>query len=88
MTPTTTGLFSVLCIARCGPKLGVGEKKRRNLLLVAHLQTLGGMFVRNALGVMLVAKGENQLALAPDSRVLVSVLDLVRMIPPTASNMI
>ena len=46
------------------------------------------MFVRNALGVMLVAKGENQLALAPDSRVLVSVLDLVRMIPPTASDMI
>jgi hypothetical protein len=46
------------------------------------------MFVSNALGVMLVAKGENQLALAMDSRVLVSVLDLVRMIPPTASNMI
>ena len=51
-------------------------------------ETLGGMFVSNALGVMLVAKGENQLALAMDSRVLVSVLDLVRMIPPTASNMI
>ena len=46
------------------------------------------MFVCNALGVMLVAKGESQLALAIDSTVLVSVLDLVRMIPPTASNMI
>jgi hypothetical protein len=46
------------------------------------------MFVRNALGVMLVAKGEHQLAPATDSAVLVSVLDLVRMIPPTASNMI
>ena len=46
------------------------------------------MFVRNALlGVVLVAKGEKQLALAIDSTVLVSVLDLVRMIPPTASNM-
>ena len=44
--------------------------------------------MRNALGVMLVAKGENQLALAIDSAVLVSVLDLVRMIPPIASNMI
>jgi hypothetical protein len=48
------------------------------------------MFVRNTLGVMLVAKGENQLALAVDSTVLVriSVLDLVRMIPPNACNMI
>ena len=46
------------------------------------------MLVCNALGVMLVAKGENQLDTALDSRVLVSVLDLVRMIPPTASNMI
>ena len=46
------------------------------------------MFVCNALGVMLVAKGESQLALAIDSTVLVSVLDLVRMIPPNASNMI
>jgi hypothetical protein len=46
------------------------------------------MFVRNALGVMLVAKGENRLALTTDSTVLVSVLDLVRMVPPTASNMI
>jgi hypothetical protein len=44
------------------------------------------MLFRNALGVMLVAKGENQLDIALDSRVLVSVLDLVRMIPPTASN--
>ena len=53
-------------------------------------ETLGGMFVSNALGVMLVAKGENQLALAIDSTVLVriSVLDLVRMIPPTASDVI
>jgi hypothetical protein len=49
---------------------------------------LTGMFVCNALGVMLVAKGENQLALATDSTVLVSVLDLVRMLPPTAPNMI
>ena len=40
--------------------------------------------MRNALGVMLVAEGENQLALAIDSAVLVSVLDLVRMVPPTA----
>jgi hypothetical protein len=46
------------------------------------------MFVCNALGVMLVAKGESQLALATNSRVLVSVLDLVRMIPPTASDVI
>ena len=46
------------------------------------------MFVRNALGVTLVAEGENQLALAIDSTVLVSVLDLVRMIPPTASDVI
>jgi hypothetical protein len=46
------------------------------------------MLVCNALGVMLVAKGENQLDLALDSRVVVSVLDRVRMIPPTASNMI
>jgi hypothetical protein len=46
------------------------------------------MFVCNALGVMLVAKGENQLALAIDSTVLVSVLDLVRVIPPTASDVI
>jgi hypothetical protein len=46
------------------------------------------MFVRNTLGVMLVAKGESQLALAIDSTVLVSVLDLVRMIPPTASYVI
>jgi hypothetical protein len=46
------------------------------------------MFVCNALGVMLVAKGEHQLALAIDSTVLVSVLDLVRMIPPTASDLI
>ena len=48
------------------------------------------MFVCNALGVMLVAKGESQLALATNSPVLVSVsvLDLARMIPPTASNMI
>ena len=46
------------------------------------------MFVRNTLGVMLVAKGENQLALAIDSAVLVSVLDLVRMIPLTASDVI
>jgi hypothetical protein len=29
MTPTTTCLFSVLCIARCGPTLGVGEKKEK-----------------------------------------------------------
>jgi hypothetical protein len=29
MTPTTKCLFSVLCIARCGPKLGVGEKKKK-----------------------------------------------------------
>jgi hypothetical protein len=27
MAQTTTCLFSVLCIARSGPKLGVGEKK-------------------------------------------------------------
>jgi hypothetical protein len=49
-----------------------------------------GMFVCNALGVMLVAKGESQLALAIDSTVLVriSVLDLVRLIPPTASDVI
>ena len=46
------------------------------------------MFVCNALGVVLVAKGESQLALAIDSTVLVSVLDLVRMISPTASIMI
>jgi hypothetical protein len=50
------------------------------------------MFVRNTLlvGVMLGAKGENQLALAIDSTVLVriSVLDLVRLIPPTASDVI
>ena len=48
------------------------------------------MFVCNTLGVMLVAKGENQLALAIDSTVLVriSVLDLVRLIPPTASDVI
>jgi hypothetical protein len=37
---------------------------------------------------MLVAKGESQLALATNSTVLVSVLDLVRMIPPTASDVI
>jgi hypothetical protein len=41
MTPTTTCLFSVLCIARCGLKLGVGEKKKphvlgRNLLAMGH----------------------------------------------------
>ena len=48
------------------------------------------MFVCNALGVMLVAKGESQLALAIDSTGLVriSVLDLVRLIPPTASDVI
>jgi hypothetical protein len=46
------------------------------------------MLVCNALGVMLVAKGESQLALATNSPVLVSVLDLVRMIPPTASDVI
>jgi hypothetical protein len=48
------------------------------------------MLVRNTLGLMLVAKGENQLALAMDSTVLVriSVLDLVRLIPPTASDVI
>jgi hypothetical protein len=48
------------------------------------------MFVCNALGVVLVAKGESQLALATNSPVLVSVsvLDLVRMIPPTASDVI
>jgi hypothetical protein len=46
------------------------------------------MFVCNALGVMIVAKGESQLALAIDSTVLVSVLDLVRMTPPTASDVI
>jgi hypothetical protein len=48
------------------------------------------MFVCNTLGVMLVAKGEKQLALAIDSTVLVriSVLDLVRLIPPTASDVI
>jgi hypothetical protein len=60
-------------------------------VVTAHEKACAGrtnMFVRNALGVMLVAKGENQLALAIDSTVLVSVLDLVRMIPPTASNMI
>jgi hypothetical protein len=41
------------------------------------------VFVRNTLDVMLVAKGENQLALAIDSTVLlrISVLDLVRLIP-------
>jgi hypothetical protein len=49
-----------------------------------------GMFVRNTLGVMLVAKGESQLALAIDSTVLVRipVLDLVRLTPPTASDAI
>ena len=49
-----------------------------------------GMFVRNTLGVILVAKGESQLALAIDSTVLVriSVLDLVRLTPPTASDVI
>jgi hypothetical protein len=46
--------------------------------------------VRNTPGVMLVAKGENQRALAIDSTVLVriSVLDLVRLIPPTVSDVI
>jgi hypothetical protein len=47
-----------------------------------------GMVVCNALGVMLVAKGESQLDLAIASTVLVSVLDLVRMIPPAASDVI
>jgi hypothetical protein len=37
------------------------------------------MLVRNALGVLLVAKCENQLALAKDASVSVSVLDLVRI---------
>jgi hypothetical protein len=48
------------------------------------------MLVRNTLGLMLVAKGENQLALAIDSTILVRilVLDLVRLIPPTASDVI
>jgi hypothetical protein len=46
------------------------------------------MLVRNTLGVMLVAKGEHPLAIAIDSTVLVriSVLDLVRLIPPTACD--
>jgi hypothetical protein len=33
MAPTTTCLFSVLCIARCGLKLGVGGKKKGNQLM-------------------------------------------------------
>jgi hypothetical protein len=69
----------------------IGLKKLRGLVFpdseTPHPQDQG-MFVRNTLGVMLVAKGESQLALAIDSTVLVSVLDLVRLIPPTASDVI